>query len=96
MYNKKIIKGENKCFAQLRLKAIDLGGNAVIGINLDYTELGALKGMIMVSAYGTAIELNNPDVLGEAEVKKIRDYQSVLNRHKKLLAKKKEMSFVNF
>lgn len=63
-FNKKLSKGENLCFAQLRLKAIQLGGNAIIATDIDYAEMGSLKGMLMVCASGTAIRLNNLDILG--------------------------------
>lgn len=64
-YNKKIREGENICYYQLRKQTIDIGGNAVIATDIDYSELGALKGMIMVCMAGTAINIKNPEVLGE-------------------------------
>lgn len=64
-FNSKLRQGENLCFSQLRKKALDLGGNAVIGTDIDYSEVGGIKGMLMVCMAGTAIKLNNPEVLGE-------------------------------
>lgn len=34
-----------------------LGGNAVVGVDLDYETLGVENGMLMVSATGTAVKL---------------------------------------
>ena len=40
---------------EMKAKAAELGGNAVVGIDLDYEVLGQGNGMLMVSASGTAI-----------------------------------------
>ncbi len=47
-YNKKIKGGEDLCFTQLRIQAMDLGGNAVIATDIDYAEVGGEKGMLLV------------------------------------------------
>lgn len=62
-YNEKIANGELLCASQLRSKAVAMGGNAVIAVDIDYSELGAGKGMIMVCMSGTVIRLENLDVL---------------------------------
>ena len=36
-------------------RAADLGANAVVGVDIDYEELGAGNGMLMVTASGTAV-----------------------------------------
>lgn len=64
-FNKKIAEGENMAFAQMRLKALEMGGNAIIATDIDYGELGNLKGMIMVCTTGTAIKLINTDQMKE-------------------------------
>lgn len=64
---RKIANGEKMCLAQLRLKTIKMGGHAVIATDIDYGELGSLKGMIMVCAAGTAVELTDLSVLGEKQ-----------------------------
>lgn len=61
-HNKKIIQGEDICFAQLRSKALDLGGNAVIGTDIDYAEIGSGKGILMICMAGTIINVSNTDV----------------------------------
>ena len=79
-YNKKLKDGENLCFAQLRLQAVNAGGNAVIATDIDYTEVGGGKGMLMVCMSGTAIKLNNYDILGESKVVLIKDIRFLCNR----------------
>lgn len=58
-YNKKLIEGENFCLNILRKKALDLDCNAIIGTDIDYSEAGGLKGMLMVCMAGTAIRVKN-------------------------------------
>lgn len=62
-YNEKIAAGEQLCSRQLRAKTISIGGNAVIAADIDYSELGGDKGMIMVCMSGTAVKIENLDVL---------------------------------
>lgn len=64
-YNKKLAQGEQMALNQLRAKTIGQGGNAVIAIDLDYAEVGASKGMLMVCATGTAVKLSNVGILSE-------------------------------
>ena len=79
-YNKKLKDGEDLCFAQLRLQAVNAGGNAVIATDIDYTEVGGGKGMLMVCMSGTAIKLNNYEILGESKVVLIKDIHFLCNR----------------
>ncbi len=67
-YNSKIAGGEQICSTQLRLKCIELGGNAILGVDIDYAEVGGAKGMLMVCMTGTAVLLENTDVLGAAAI----------------------------
>lgn len=53
--NKKIREGERRCYLQLKKQAAELGGNAVVALDIDYNELGGTKGMIMVCMTGTAV-----------------------------------------
>lgn len=55
----KIRDGEQSCRDQLRYNAALIGGNAVIGTDIDYAEVGGNRGMIMVCMAGTAIKLKN-------------------------------------
>ena len=40
---------------EMQEKALAAGGNAIVGVDLDYEVLGAGNGMLMVSASGTAV-----------------------------------------
>lgn len=64
----KLSEGEISCMNQLRKKALDMGGNAIIATDIDYSEIGALKGMLMVCMAGTAIKISNLDVIGKRKV----------------------------
>lgn len=63
IYNEKLKSGEDKCKNLLRAQTIKLGGNAVLGTDIDYSEAGAGKGMLMVCMAGTAIKINNLEEL---------------------------------
>ena len=48
----------NSCLAELKLEADSLGANAVIGVNLDYSEIsGGGKSMLFLVASGTAVKV---------------------------------------
>ncbi|MBT3422702.1 heavy metal-binding domain-containing protein [Candidatus Woesearchaeota archaeon] len=81
-YNKKIKAGENKCKTQLRKQALDLGANAIIATDIDYAEVGGLKGMLMVCMTGTAVKLKNIEVLGNGRSENI---EKVLSLNERLL-----------
>ena len=60
----KLKNGENICISQLRMEAFRAGGNAVIACDIDFAQVGDhLKGLLMVCMAGTAVKLNNLDVL---------------------------------
>lgn len=65
-YNKKLAEGELRCMNMLRSKTLALGGNAIIGTDIDYSEAGGLKGMLMVCMAGTAVKLENLEVLSSS------------------------------
>jgi len=79
-FNKKIAKGEQMCFAQLRSQTIEQGGNAIIGVDIDYADVGSGKGMLMVCATGTAVKVKNIDVFEEHVQKEISDIADKLKR----------------
>ncbi len=89
-YNKKLAEGENKCFDQLRMKALASNGNAIIAVDIDYAEVGSGSGMLMVCMTGTAIKLKNIKILGsdknkylneiDGAVDEIKEYDGLLNR----------------
>lgn len=80
MHNKKLKEGENMCFFQLRRQAMDLGANAVIATDIDYSEIGGGKGMLMVCMAGTAVKLKNIDVIGNGKSKLLDKLKEVDER----------------
>lgn len=85
-YNQKLKAGENICFNQLRLQTLDMGGNAIIATDIDYSEIGGSKGMLMVCMAGTAIQLSNVDIL-EKETAEIMEKLFYTNKRIKELQK---------
>ncbi|WP_234734544.1 heavy metal-binding domain-containing protein [Tellurirhabdus bombi] len=83
-YNAKIKSGERICFAQLRKQALEYGGNAVVGTDIDYSEVGGEKGMLLVCAAGTAVKLNNLDALDPERKAKLEELMNVVARWKAL------------
>lgn len=78
--NKKLKSGEDLCFAQLRKQTLDIGGNAVIATDIDYSEVGGNKGILMVCMGGTAIKLNNVSILGQKREKSIFEIDKLNTR----------------
>ncbi|MEA5259903.1 heavy metal-binding domain-containing protein [Arcicella aquatica] len=61
--NSRLSEGEQKCFQRMRNIAASKGANAIIGVDIDYAEVGGIKGMLMVCTAGTAVNLKNPEIL---------------------------------
>lgn len=57
-YEKELRQAKDIALTELKEEAINLGGNAVIAIDLDYETVGQ-GSMLMVTASGTAITLEN-------------------------------------
>ncbi|CEN36146.1 heavy metal-binding domain-containing protein [Capnocytophaga cynodegmi] len=54
-YEKVLIEAKNTALAELQQRALAIGANAVVGIDLDYETVGSSGGMLMVTASGTAV-----------------------------------------
>ncbi|HEY6044404.1 MAG TPA: heavy metal-binding domain-containing protein [Nitrosospira sp.] len=54
-YEKELQRAREIALEELTQRAVDLGANAVIGIDIDYEIMGKENGMLMVSASGTAV-----------------------------------------
>ncbi len=54
-YEKGLNEARDTAMSEMRQKAIALGANAVIAVDLDYEVLGQNNGMLMVSVSGTAV-----------------------------------------
>lgn len=61
----KLKAGEDACKFELRKAAAAINANAIIGVDIDYAEVGGGKGMLMVCMAGTAVKLNNLSILDE-------------------------------
>nr|ARK13448.1 hypothetical protein A6C57_25640 [Fibrella sp. ES10-3-2-2] len=83
-YNAKLKAGEEMCFAQLRKQTIQLGGNAVIATDIDYSEVGGDKGMLMVCMAGTAVKVKNPVRLGQEKLDDLDEISRLWERLKVL------------
>ena len=57
-YEKELHKARSVAFEELSEEAQTLGGNAVVGIDIDYESIGENGTMLMVSVSGTAVTLS--------------------------------------
>lgn len=58
-FREKLQEGEGFCRKSLALQALDYGGNALLGLDVDYAEVGGTKAMLMVCMSATAVNLKN-------------------------------------
>ena len=56
-YEDVLARARKEAVAEMEAEAARLGGNAVIGVDLDYEVLGQNGSMLMVSASGTAVRI---------------------------------------
>ena len=56
-YEEELVKARNQAMDELANRAIEIGADAVVGIDVDYEVLGPDNGMLMVTASGTAVKL---------------------------------------
>ena len=56
-YEDELIKARTQAMDEMANRAIRLGADAVVGIDIDYEVLGQDNGMLMVTASGTAVKL---------------------------------------
>ncbi len=54
-YEEVLARAREQALAEMQSAAAQLGGNAVIGIDIDYEVLGKTGSMLMVSCSGTAV-----------------------------------------
>ena len=54
-YERELQRARDIALRELEERALELGANAVIGVDIDYEVLGQSNGMLMVSASGTAV-----------------------------------------
>ena len=56
-YEEELISAREKAMQEMSERAVQLGANAVVGIDIDYEVLGENNGMLMVTASGTAVKI---------------------------------------
>jgi len=54
-YEDELIQARQQAVAEMQQRAMQMGANAVVGVDIDYEVLGADNGMLMVTASGTAV-----------------------------------------
>ncbi len=54
-YEEVLARAREQALAEMQSAAAQLGGNAVIGVDIDYEVLGKTGSMLMVSCSGTAV-----------------------------------------
>lgn len=57
-YERELERARNMAMQEMEQKCLDLGGNAVVGVDLDYEVIGSSGTMLMVSVSGTAVRLD--------------------------------------
>lgn len=56
-YEEELITARSQAMNEMSERAVQLGADAVVGIDIDYEVLGENNGMLMVTASGTAVKL---------------------------------------
>lgn len=56
-YEKELIAARDSAMNEMRQRAMAMGADAVVGIDVDYEVLGREGGMLMVTVSGTAVRL---------------------------------------
>lgn len=64
VHAEKLKKGEDTCFARIRMAALERGGNAIVATDVDYSEVGGAKAMLMVCVTGSAVDVGNANEVG--------------------------------
>lgn len=54
-YEEELVNARENALREMEQRAIQMGANAVVGVDIDYEVLGADNGMLMVTASGTAV-----------------------------------------
>lgn len=75
-YNNKLRTAEDQCRASLRAQTLQYGGNAVLGVDVDYAEVGGQRAMLMVCMTGTAVRVIDEQALGEGVAERIQELRA--------------------
>ncbi|MBE6199564.1 MAG: heavy metal-binding domain-containing protein [Rikenellaceae bacterium] len=57
-YEKELVEARETAMQELQARAMAMGADAVVGIDIDYEVLGQSGSMLMVTASGTAVKLD--------------------------------------
>ena len=57
-YEKELARARETAFREIQEEALEIGANAIVGIDLDYEVMGESGSMLMVSISGTAVTIN--------------------------------------
>lgn len=57
-YEKELVEARETAMQELQSRAMAMGADAVVGIDIDYEVLGQSGSMLMVTASGTAVKLD--------------------------------------
>ncbi|WP_337188971.1 heavy metal-binding domain-containing protein [Phenylobacterium sp.] len=57
-YEKALREARDIALQEMELEARSLGADAIVGVDLDYENLGVQNGMLMVAVSGTAVKLS--------------------------------------
>jgi uncharacterized protein YbjQ (UPF0145 family) len=56
-YEKELARARETAFREIQEEALEVGANAIVGIDLDYEVMGESGSMLMVSISGTAVKI---------------------------------------
>ncbi len=56
-YEEVLSRAREQALSEMQARAQELGGNAVIGVDIDYEVLGKAGSMLMVAVSGTAVRI---------------------------------------
>ena len=59
-YTKAASEAEQEAISALQVKAVEMGGNAVLGVRVEHVFAPNKSGMMMVNATGTVVVLTQP------------------------------------
>lgn len=79
-YESKVEQGQNSCMAQLRMKALELGADAITGVAVGYTEVGGDKGLVMVTMSGTAVRIESNSAAAPEQAERLEQLRTAQAR----------------
>lgn len=56
-YEEELIRAREQAMQEMAQRALSLGADAIVGVDVDYEVLGSNNGMLMVTASGTAVRI---------------------------------------